>query len=154
MIQSLTAVGFSCTKLNALSLAGCRGLTSLELRCPYLEQVSLDGCDHLERASFCPVSGIYPSLFISHMSRYDVSFNNPKEAPLNSLNFFISISIQILHCFPAFYTVLVWIFWTSISTSDVTNLPDFLIIGLVLFHYGHISDLTLIHLKFWSGTLT
>lgn len=47
---------FSSTSLVSLSLDGCRAVTSLELKCPHLEKVSLDGCDHLERAEFCPVS--------------------------------------------------------------------------------------------------
>ncbi|KAI3839756.1 hypothetical protein MKW98_010061, partial [Papaver atlanticum] len=34
---------------------GCRGMASLEIKCPYLEQVHLDGCDHIDRASFCLV---------------------------------------------------------------------------------------------------
>lgn len=63
-VQSLTAVGFRSTSLVSLSLAGCRAVTSLELICPYLENVSLDGCDHLERASFCPVSGRNLFVFI------------------------------------------------------------------------------------------
>lgn len=49
-------MSFHSTSLVSLSLGGCRAITSLELRCPYLEHVSLDGCDHLERASFSPVS--------------------------------------------------------------------------------------------------
>ncbi|KAH0969762.1 hypothetical protein GBA52_028358 [Prunus armeniaca] len=49
--ESLTAVRFCSTSLVSLSLVGCRAITSLELTCPYLEQVSLDGCDHLERNS-------------------------------------------------------------------------------------------------------
>lgn len=71
--ESLTAIEFSCTKLIALSLAGCRGLRSLKLKCPYLQHVSLDGCDHLERASFCPVGirslnlGICPKLSVLHI---------------------------------------------------------------------------------------
>lgn len=55
-VQCLTAVGFCSTSLVSLSLVGCRAITSLELTCPFLEQVHLDGCDHLERAKFCPVS--------------------------------------------------------------------------------------------------
>lgn len=47
---------FCSTSLVSLSLVGCRAITALELKCPYLEQVSLDGCDHLEGAAFCPVS--------------------------------------------------------------------------------------------------
>ncbi|CAK9168656.1 unnamed protein product [Ilex paraguariensis] len=71
--KSLTAVRFLSTSLISLSLAGCRGITSLELTCPYLEQVSLDGCDHLETASFCPVGlrslnlGICPKLNVLHI---------------------------------------------------------------------------------------
>ncbi|XP_028076765.1 F-box/LRR-repeat protein 15-like isoform X1 [Camellia sinensis] len=71
--ESLTAVGFCSTSLVSLSLAGCRAVTSLELKCPYLEKVSLDGCDHLERASFCPVGlqslnlGICPKLTVLHI---------------------------------------------------------------------------------------
>ncbi|KAJ0031974.1 hypothetical protein Pint_13684 [Pistacia integerrima] len=53
--QGLTAVQFCGTSLVSLSLVGCRAITSLELKCPNLEKVCLDGCDHLERASFCPV---------------------------------------------------------------------------------------------------
>lgn len=45
-----------------LSLAGCRSMTLLKLSCPNLQNVNLDGCDHLERASFCPVS--VPFFFI------------------------------------------------------------------------------------------
>lgn len=56
LFQSVTAVRFCSTSLVSLSLVGCRGITVLELTSPYLEQVYLDGCDHLERASFCPVS--------------------------------------------------------------------------------------------------
>ncbi|GKD80427.1 F-box family protein, partial [Tanacetum coccineum] len=68
MPRFLTAVGFNSNSLTSLSLAGCRAITSLELTCPYLEQVSLDGCDHLENATFCPVGlqslnlGICPKL--------------------------------------------------------------------------------------------
>lgn len=49
---------FCSASLVSLSLVGCRAITALELTCPYLEQVCLDGCDHLEQASFCPVSEI------------------------------------------------------------------------------------------------
>lgn len=56
LFQSLTAVRFCSTSLVSLSLVGCRAITALELTCPYLEQVSLDGCDHLESAAFFPVS--------------------------------------------------------------------------------------------------
>ncbi|GJZ77636.1 F-box/LRR-repeat protein 15 [Tanacetum coccineum] len=65
---SLTAVAFSSKSLVSLSLAGCCAITSLQLACPYLEQVSLDGCDHLVRATFSPVGlqslnlGICPKL--------------------------------------------------------------------------------------------
>ncbi|KAG9157052.1 hypothetical protein Leryth_009096 [Lithospermum erythrorhizon] len=71
--ESLTAVAFCSTSLNTISLAGCRAVTSLELRCPFLEQVSLYGCDHLERASFSPVGlrslnlGICPKLNVLHI---------------------------------------------------------------------------------------
>lgn len=54
--QTLTAVQFSSKTLTSLSLDGCRAIKSLVLKCPHLEKVSLDGCDHLERAEFCPVS--------------------------------------------------------------------------------------------------
>ncbi|KAH9619086.1 hypothetical protein KSS87_017375 [Heliosperma pusillum] len=56
-----------------LHLTGCRAITSLNLTCPYLEQVRLDGCDHLERASFLPVGllslnlGICPKLISLHI---------------------------------------------------------------------------------------
>lgn len=56
LCQSLTAVSFRSTSLVSLSLGGCRAITSLDLSCPYLERVSLDGCDHLERATFSSVS--------------------------------------------------------------------------------------------------
>lgn len=49
-------VRFCSTSLVSLSLVGCRAITALELKCPSLEKVSLDGCDHLESASFVPVS--------------------------------------------------------------------------------------------------
>jgi hypothetical protein len=49
-------VRFCSASLVSLSLVGCRAITALELTCPYLEEVCLDGCDHLERASFCRVS--------------------------------------------------------------------------------------------------
>ncbi|GMG99167.1 hypothetical protein Nepgr_001007 [Nepenthes gracilis] len=68
--KSLTAVGLCSTSLVSLSLAGCRAISSVELKCPYLEQIHLDGCDLLERASFCPVGlqslnlGICPKLSI------------------------------------------------------------------------------------------
>ncbi|KAL5995317.1 hypothetical protein ACLOJK_025375 [Asimina triloba] len=52
--DSLTMVGFRSTSLVSLSLIGCRAMTSLELACPNLDQVRLDGCDHLERAFFGP----------------------------------------------------------------------------------------------------
>jgi len=55
-MKSLTSVRFISTSLVSLSLGGCRAVTTLELTCPYLEKVILDGCDHLENASFCPVS--------------------------------------------------------------------------------------------------
>lgn len=47
---------FCSTSLVSLSLAGCREIITLKLSCPYLEQLCLDGCDHLERASFGPVN--------------------------------------------------------------------------------------------------
>lgn len=71
--ESLTAVGLRSTSLVSLSLAGCRAITTLDLKCPYLEQVRLDGCDHLERASFLPVGmrslnlGICPKLSALHI---------------------------------------------------------------------------------------
>ncbi|XP_047322294.1 F-box/LRR-repeat protein 15-like [Impatiens glandulifera] len=71
--EGLTAVVFRNTSLITLSLAGCRGITSLKLTCPRLEKVSLDGCDHLEIASFCPVGlqslnlGICPKLSVLHI---------------------------------------------------------------------------------------
>lgn len=56
------------TSLVNLSLIGCRAVTALELKCPNLDQVCLDGCDHLERAAFCPVSSgciwVYPLVYI------------------------------------------------------------------------------------------
>lgn len=54
--QSLTAVQFSSSSLASLSLVGCRAITTLDLACPCLERICLDGCDHLEQASFSPVS--------------------------------------------------------------------------------------------------
>ncbi|PPS05670.1 hypothetical protein GOBAR_AA14976 [Gossypium barbadense] len=65
---SLTALQFSSTSLVSLSLVGCRDISTLDLACPCLERIFLDGCDHLERASFCPVAlrslnlGICPKL--------------------------------------------------------------------------------------------
>lgn len=56
--QSLITARFCSTSLVSLSLAGCRAVTILELTCPSLQQVCLDGCDHLERASFCPVRNL------------------------------------------------------------------------------------------------
>lgn len=73
LVQSLTAVKFSSSSLTSLSLAGCRYIMSLELTCPYLEQVSLDGCDHLERAAFSPVSEL---IIISYILFYFL-FNLP-----------------------------------------------------------------------------
>lgn len=49
-------VRFCSTSLVSLSLVGCRAITALELKCPILEKVCLDGCDHIESASFVPVS--------------------------------------------------------------------------------------------------
>jgi hypothetical protein len=54
--ESLTAVRFCNSSLASLSLVGCRAVTSLELKCPRIEQICLDGCDHLETAFFQPVS--------------------------------------------------------------------------------------------------
>lgn len=71
--ESLTAVGLCSTSLVSLSLAGCRAITTLNLKCPFLEEVRLDGCDHLERASFLPVGlqslnlGICPKLNALHI---------------------------------------------------------------------------------------
>ncbi|KAG9135227.1 hypothetical protein Leryth_013507 [Lithospermum erythrorhizon] len=71
--ESLTSVAFCSNSLNNISLAGCRSVTSLDLRCPFLEQVSLYGCDHLEQASFSPVGlrslnlGICPKLNVLHI---------------------------------------------------------------------------------------
>lgn len=47
---------FCNSSLASLSLVGCRAVTSLELKCPRIEQICLDGCDHLETAFFQPVS--------------------------------------------------------------------------------------------------
>lgn len=58
-LQSLTMVGLRSSSLVSLSLVGCRAMTVLELSCPNLKNVNLDGCDHLERASFCPVSEVF-----------------------------------------------------------------------------------------------
>lgn len=55
-LQSLMTVRFCSTSLVSLSLSECRGITTLDLTCPNLQQVCLDGCDHLEKAHFCPVS--------------------------------------------------------------------------------------------------
>ena len=44
------------SSLVSLSLAGCRSMTFLRLSCPNLQNVNLDGCDHLQSAAFCPVS--------------------------------------------------------------------------------------------------
>lgn len=52
-------MGFVSTSLVSLSLVGCRAISTLELSCPNLEKVNLDGCDHLERASFSPVSDFF-----------------------------------------------------------------------------------------------
>ncbi|CAO2816627.1 unnamed protein product [Amaranthus hypochondriacus] len=71
--ESLTAVRLHSTSLVSLSLAGCRGITTLTLECPFLDQVRLDGCDHLERVSFLPVGmrslnlGICPKLSALHI---------------------------------------------------------------------------------------
>ena len=61
VLQSLTFVGFNSSSLTCLSLVGCRAVTLLELSCPNLQKVNLAGCDHLEHASFCPVSGVRAS---------------------------------------------------------------------------------------------
>lgn len=77
LCQSLTAVSFRSTSLVSLSLGGCRAITSLELTCPYLEHVSLDGCDHLERASFSPVSHhLTDSLFHLMSGLKSMTFNS------------------------------------------------------------------------------
>lgn len=70
--QSLTTVSFQSTSLVSLSLGGCRAITSLELKCPYLEYVSLDGCDHLEKASFSPVSHL--SYLIVALQIFNLNF--------------------------------------------------------------------------------
>jgi hypothetical protein len=72
----LTSVRFISTSLISLSLGGCRAITTLELTCPNLEKVILDGCDHLENASFCPVS--------------DIDLSNTLYFGFYELNFFIS----------------------------------------------------------------
>jgi hypothetical protein len=56
ILQSLSIVELNSSSLASLSLAGCRSMTFLRLSCPNLQNVNLDGCDHLEEASFCPVS--------------------------------------------------------------------------------------------------
>ena len=54
--QSLSIVELNSSSLVSLSLAGCRSMTFLRLSCPNLQNVNLDGCDHLQSAAFCPVS--------------------------------------------------------------------------------------------------
>jgi hypothetical protein len=56
ILQSLSTVELNSSSLASLSLAGCRAMTFLRLSCLNLQNVNLDGCDHLEEASFCPVS--------------------------------------------------------------------------------------------------
>lgn len=67
-------MSFCSTSLVSLSLGGCRAVTSLHLNCPYLEYVSLDGCDHLERARFSTVSDHLILLISSFLLRVAVSF--------------------------------------------------------------------------------
>ena len=43
------------TSLRTLSLVGYWAMTNIQLACPNLQHVYLDGCDHFEGASFCPV---------------------------------------------------------------------------------------------------
>ena len=75
LFQRLTTVSFRSTSLVSLSLGGCRAITSLELKCPYLEHVSLDGCDHLERASFSPVSHYLIFNWLMQLFRFSVSMS-------------------------------------------------------------------------------
>lgn len=63
-LQSLTLVRFNSSSLANLSLVGCRTVTILELSCPSLQRVNLAGCDHLESASFCPVSNVDRFYFV------------------------------------------------------------------------------------------
>ena len=58
-------MNLNSTSLHTLSLTGCLGLTNLQLACPSLQKVCLDGCDHLERASFSPLSVffVFPTLY-------------------------------------------------------------------------------------------
>ncbi|KAF2285042.1 hypothetical protein GH714_037530 [Hevea brasiliensis] len=65
---SLTAVQFCSTSLVSLSLVGCRAITALELMCPCLEKVCLDGCDHLERASFSLVLKLQACKYLTDKS--------------------------------------------------------------------------------------
>ncbi|KAL0311817.1 UNVERIFIED_CONTAM: F-box/LRR-repeat protein 15 [Sesamum radiatum] len=110
--ESLTAVSFCSTSLVSLSLAGCRAITSLELRCPYLEHVSLDGCDHLERASFSPVGlrslnlGICPKLNVLHV-----------EAPL-------MISLELKGCGVLSEALIHCPLLTSLDASFCSQLKD------------------------------
>ncbi|KAL2237229.1 F-box/LRR-repeat protein 15-like isoform X2 [Sesamum indicum] len=110
--ESLTAVSFCSTSLVSLSLAGCRAITSLELRCPYLEHVSLDGCDHLERASFSPVGlrslnlGICPKLNVLHV-----------EAPL-------MVSLELKGCGVLSEALIYCPLLTSLDASFCSQLKD------------------------------
>ncbi|KAL0394229.1 UNVERIFIED_CONTAM: F-box/LRR-repeat protein 15 [Sesamum latifolium] len=110
--ESLTAVSFCSTSLVSLSLAGCRAITSLELRCPYLEHVSLDGCDHLERASFSPVGlrslnlGICPKLNVLHV-----------EAP-------VMVSLELKGCGVLSEALIHCPLLTSLDASFCSQLKD------------------------------
>ncbi|XP_056847593.1 F-box/LRR-repeat protein 15-like isoform X2 [Raphanus sativus] len=54
--ECLTEVRFCNSSLSFLSLVGCRAVTSLDLKCPRVEQICLDGCDNIETAFFKPVA--------------------------------------------------------------------------------------------------
>lgn len=67
-VQGLVKVKLSTSSLERLSLMNCKKVSSLELSCPVLHDLHLDGCDRLIEASFAPVGlqtlnlGICPHL--------------------------------------------------------------------------------------------
>ncbi|KAL6642953.1 hypothetical protein ACP70R_021134 [Stipagrostis hirtigluma subsp. patula] len=89
--EGLSTVELNSSSLVCLSLAGCRSMTFLRLSCPNLQSVNLDGCDHLERAAFCPILKNYEDAWHYKASRKQDTVG------LESLNLGICPKLSVLH---------------------------------------------------------